>query len=75
MNLHFKVIIILIVNSLMKNSTKKHRAANNKTSDDVYQNAIELLDYLKKEYSKEDSEEIKMNLDDIQWEKLKMDGC
>ena len=67
MNLHFKGDYYFDCEFTEEEQYWVDRAANNKTFDDVYQNAVELLDYLKEEYSKEVLEEIKMNLDDIQW--------
>jgi len=67
MNLHFKGDYYFDCEFTDEEQYWVDRAANNKTFDDVYQNAIELLDYLKKEYSKEVLEEIKINLDDIEW--------
>ena len=67
MNLHFKGDYYFDCEFTKEEQYWVDRAANNKTFDDVYQNSIELLDYLKNQYSKEVLEEIKINLNDIQW--------
>jgi hypothetical protein len=67
MNLHFKGDYYFDCEFTEEEQYWVDRAANNKTFDDVYQNSVELLDYLKNQYSKEVLEEIKINLNDIQW--------
>ena len=65
MNLHFKGDYYFEPKFTRVEQYWVDRAANNKTFDEVYQNAIELYEYLKEEYSKEVLENIKWELGEI----------
>ena len=65
MNLHFKGDYYFEPEFTEEEQYWVDRAANNKTFEEVYQNAIELYEYLKEEYSKEVLENIKWELGEV----------
>jgi hypothetical protein len=65
MNLHFKGDYYFEPEFEEKEQYWVDRAANNKTFDEVYQNAIELYEYLKDNHTKEVLENIKWELGEI----------
>ena len=67
MNLHFKGDYYFECEFTEEEQYWVDRAAQNKTFEEVYQNALELFEWIKKEYSKEVLENIKYNLDDLQF--------
>ena len=67
MNLHFKGDYYFECEFTEEEQYWVDRAVQNKTFEEVYQNALELFEWIKKEYSKEVLENIKFNLDDLQF--------
>jgi len=73
MNLHFKGDYYFECEFTKEEQYWVDRAAQNKTFEEVYQNALELFEWIKKEYSKEVLENIKYNLDDLQFSNSEYD--